>query len=120
MIRRPPRSTQSRSSAASDVYKRQVFMGPGNHDGWARYDQLNENLEEDYLASWRNLFGPRYFSFDYGPDNHFTMLNSIDWTPAERSLHWALPMALLAPHQWQGQVTAGGDTFEAGWTRERE
>src|SRR5450756_1822573 len=26
MIRRPPRSTQSRSSAASDVYKRQVFI----------------------------------------------------------------------------------------------
>ena len=25
MIRRPPRSTQSSSSAASDVYKRQVF-----------------------------------------------------------------------------------------------
>src|SRR5428012_24000 len=31
MIRRPPRSTQSRSSAASDVYKRQdgVDQGPG-------------------------------------------------------------------------------------------
>src|SRR5680860_581520 len=31
MIRRPPRSTQSRSSAASDVYKRQTyqsFAGP--------------------------------------------------------------------------------------------
>src|SRR5450756_53136 len=27
MIRRPPRSTQSRSSAASDVYKRQVYDG---------------------------------------------------------------------------------------------
>src|SRR5659263_101608 len=27
MIRRPPRSTQSRSSAASDVYKRQDFAG---------------------------------------------------------------------------------------------
>src|SRR5680860_1037946 len=27
MIRRPPRSTQSRSSAASDVYKRQVCPG---------------------------------------------------------------------------------------------
>src|SRR5680860_300379 len=26
MIRRPPRSTQSRSSAASDVYKRQIFL----------------------------------------------------------------------------------------------
>src|SRR5450756_479622 len=30
MIRRPPRSTQSRSSAASDVYKRQVLVqNPG-------------------------------------------------------------------------------------------
>ena len=29
MIRRPPRSTQSRSSAASDVYKRQVDDGKG-------------------------------------------------------------------------------------------
>src|SRR5450756_3252989 len=28
MIRRPPRSTQSRSSAASDVYKRQISMQP--------------------------------------------------------------------------------------------
>src|SRR5450756_1240147 len=28
MIRRPPRSTQSRSSAASDVYKRQVVDNP--------------------------------------------------------------------------------------------
>src|SRR5450756_1078596 len=29
MIRRPPRSTQSRSSAASDVYKRQVTGASG-------------------------------------------------------------------------------------------
>ena len=29
MMRRPPRSTQSRSSAASDVYKRQVPVGEG-------------------------------------------------------------------------------------------
>ena len=28
MIRRPPRSTQSRSSAASDVYKRQAYGLP--------------------------------------------------------------------------------------------
>src|SRR5680860_1369576 len=31
MIRRPPRSTQSRSSAASDVYKRQVQTRTGSH-----------------------------------------------------------------------------------------
>ncbi|CZT61031.1 hypothetical protein CDFC105_103897 [Clostridioides difficile] len=30
MVRRPPRSTQSRSSAASDVYKRQVFSSNAN------------------------------------------------------------------------------------------
>src|SRR5450756_3229005 len=30
MIRRPPRSTQSRSSAASDVYKRQKQRYPGH------------------------------------------------------------------------------------------
>ena len=29
MIRRPPRSTLDRSSAASDVYKRQVLQGGG-------------------------------------------------------------------------------------------
>src|SRR5450756_919056 len=35
MIRRPPRSTQSRSSAASDVYKRQLhnIMGAGDAEG---------------------------------------------------------------------------------------
>src|SRR5450756_2371626 len=31
MIRRPPRSTQSRSSAASDVYKRQVSVPAGDY-----------------------------------------------------------------------------------------
>src|SRR5450756_2086722 len=33
MIRRPPRSTQSRSSAASDVYKRQLFVVTGTDVG---------------------------------------------------------------------------------------
>src|SRR5450756_2452985 len=32
MIRRPPRSTQSRSSAASDVYKRQPTLDPNVPD----------------------------------------------------------------------------------------
>ena len=97
-----------------------VFMLPGNHDGWVRYDQTSTHLEEDYLDSWRRLFGPRYFSFDYGPDSHFTGINSMDWTPHERSLHWAIPNLLLGPHKWQGQVAGGGDLFEAGWTKERE
>ena len=37
MIRRPPRSTQSRSSAASDVYKRQVLYVYTHVGRWYRY-----------------------------------------------------------------------------------
>ena len=44
MIRRPPRSTQSRSSAASDVYKRQ-------EKGWYR-------LERSYGSFSRSLTLP--------------------------------------------------------------
>src|SRR5450756_3142397 len=38
MIRRPPRSTQSRSSAASDVYKRQVKEPVASEYGFLRKD----------------------------------------------------------------------------------
>ena len=40
MIRRPPRSTQSRSSAASDVYKRQVF-----------HDAINDEMTRPATSS---------------------------------------------------------------------
>eukprot|EP00826_Nyctotherus_ovalis_P055114 TRINITY_DN729_c0_g1_i11.p1 TRINITY_DN729_c0_g1~~TRINITY_DN729_c0_g1_i11.p1 ORF type:complete len:132 (-),score=56.15 TRINITY_DN729_c0_g1_i11:106-477(-) len=43
MIRRPPRSTQSRSSAASDVYKRQVCERVQSVKGCKK---LNELVEE--------------------------------------------------------------------------
>ena len=44
MIRRPPISTQSRSSAASDVYKRQVY-------DYVVYDSANE---ENFAKSFEN------------------------------------------------------------------
>jgi len=64
MIRRPPRSTRKESSAASDVYKRQVEVGNGQllvngrpitiygvnrheHDGHAGRWQSDELLEQD-------------------------------------------------------------------------
>src|SRR5450756_3161604 len=46
MIRRPPRSTQSRSSAASDVYKRQ-FDGL---IGLAAHVQMAAALPQNYIA----------------------------------------------------------------------
>ena len=46
MIRRPPRSTLDRSSAASDVYKRQHQHGVG-HPGGARGDDTKAYPRED-------------------------------------------------------------------------
>src|SRR5680860_253428 len=48
MIRRPPRSTQSRSSAASDVYKRQVDP---NGDTTAFYNDI-KRMNEEQRANW--------------------------------------------------------------------
>ena len=86
-----------------------VFIVPGNHDAYTRYNLWNTQLEEDYMASWRNLFGPQYFSFDYGPDYHFTALNSMDWTSQQRNLHWLIPRRDTDPGQVAGPV--------AGWRR---
>src|SRR5450756_1044521 len=46
MIRRPPRSTQSRSSAASDVYKRQVV----NMKAWQTLASLPATLDSNLFA----------------------------------------------------------------------
>ena len=48
MIRRPPRSTQSRSSAASDVYKRQHVICMGDFcsmDSLSSYDRAKKSFE---------------------------------------------------------------------------
>src|SRR5450756_2361105 len=44
MIRRPPRSTQSRSSAASDVYKRQYLLR------MLRMARVGDGVQEDGVA----------------------------------------------------------------------
>ena len=53
MIRRPPRSTLDRSSAASDVYKRQVYNSQHdiNENDFASRDkvELDEVVIEDYV-----------------------------------------------------------------------
>src|SRR5665809_156035 len=51
MIPRPPRSTQSRSSAASDVYKRQ-FTGWSPHWMNLKYDFVYLKDPKNAQASW--------------------------------------------------------------------
>src|SRR5450756_73714 len=55
MIRRPPRSTQSRSSAASDVYKRQAL--PGGH-GQRLEPQVQRTVNDEAPTAHRRR--PRY------------------------------------------------------------
>ena len=54
MIRRPPRSTQSRSSAASDVYKRQFQYGGGKE----LYDRLWKEMGRDIKGFMLQPVGP--------------------------------------------------------------
>src|SRR5680860_1693544 len=64
MIRRPPRSTQSRSSAASDVYKRQV-KGP--------YGPYAENLRHVLQAIEGHLVSG-YANGGDAPDKELTLV----------------------------------------------
>src|SRR5450756_1204805 len=57
MIRRPPRSTQSRSSAASDVYKRQVLSRAGRWAGLSRGHLRLANRFFDRFGLWAVLVG---------------------------------------------------------------
>ena len=49
MIRRPPRSTLDRSSAASDVYKRQDVRGKSDYNNVLSYNRSNAAV--DYLVA---------------------------------------------------------------------
>ena len=55
MIRRPPRSTLDRSSAASDVYKRQLVLGDylieGGENSWFHGIKLNRGYGADGKAT---------------------------------------------------------------------
>ncbi|MEA2054573.1 MAG: metallophosphoesterase [Candidatus Thermoplasmatota archaeon] len=53
-----------------------TFVCLGNHDGYIQFGQ-------DGFKFWQQLFGPLYYSFDYG-DYHFTSVNSYDWPARSR------------------------------------
>src|SRR5680860_1659747 len=57
MIRRPPRSTQSRSSAASDVYKRQAYKGQYLQDACNNVESKVAIIAERFLPRFRDIEG---------------------------------------------------------------
>src|SRR5450756_1868582 len=60
MIRRPPRSTQSRSSAASDVYKRQVYSHIKYSDKPFMGSVTHPERAQDSVEMAKILFGSEF------------------------------------------------------------
>ena len=79
MIRRPPRSTLDRSSAASDVYKRQELPGRGRLTGYAK-------------ATGRNDHDALYLSFTDADDY-------TDWTRCHSGnlVEWVVSVTEVQP-----------------------
>eukprot|EP00658_Telonema_sp_P-2_P066330 TRINITY_DN55378_c0_g1_i1.p1 TRINITY_DN55378_c0_g1~~TRINITY_DN55378_c0_g1_i1.p1 ORF type:complete len:227 (-),score=43.17 TRINITY_DN55378_c0_g1_i1:250-930(-) len=107
MIRRPPRSTLSSSSAASDVYKRQSYDGsekvnrPDELDadqmaGWCRWEALRQAAQDAEALQWTvpgKLFECANLFFGYGEDEAFAF--SI---PPSTAAGWDINAAMVASH----------------------
>src|SRR5680860_272739 len=98
MIRRPPRSTQSRSSAASDVYKRQPGLSPVTFSARA-------------VERIRGRSTP--------PQSWYLDLGLIgDYVGAARKYHHTAPISMIfALHAALGAVLDEG--LDAAWARHR-
>ncbi len=125
-----------------------IFCVPGNHDSycWDGHALAHDDGQE----IWQDLFGPLYYSWDYG-DASFLAMNSMDWDKVDSGgpetfvpedvdpIVWSLatsqypemaldyddrngflvdlsnffiPLKVVFPHKWHGQVRGGGDPWE--------
>src|SRR5450756_2341310 len=111
MIRRPPRSTQSRSSAASDVYKRQTWYpqkaddGPlfvGNLD--YLFDQAQGQYPYDVWVKVKNGADPTVVAGQvrslgrqqWGADDVHTVIETEMARPERQGLFGVLTIGFLA------------------------
>src|SRR5659263_196217 len=90
MIRRPPRSTQSRSSAASDVYKRQVEVKTNPVTGPLGYDNsiFVDDDGKPYMVTKNGQKVNRLQAL--GRDGQLTdSVINLDWINAKLQYSWA-------------------------------
>src|SRR5678816_526665 len=85
MIRRPPRSTLDRSSAASDVYKRQVWPYENVKRGKYRYRMLNGSNSRVYHLALSNGATFWQIGTDTGLAPAPVALTSLTLVPGERA-----------------------------------
>ena len=87
MIRRPPRSTQSRSSAASDVYKRQVCLSAAARPHYCTHPDVSWSsgrgcpLVVHYWADLQSVHGLRCYG-------NITTTSSGTWTNSDDQEQW--------------------------------
>src|SRR5450756_3205387 len=106
MIRRPPRSTQSRSSAASDVYKRQLK----NRDDWSKSCQerkgtlLRKTHFDNVPVKPQRVYEEMNRAF--GPETRYVSTIGLSQIQAAQLLH------VFEPRHWINAGQAG----PLGWT----
>jgi len=139
-----------------------IFLVPGNHDGhnWDKHTDTGTGSvqgvldHDDGQEIWQDLFGPLYYSWDYG-NYHFLGINTMDWDKLDTvgigdppPAPWnygggvggliaflipefnrdykdrsgflvdltkfiiPLPLTIITPHKWHGQVRGNGDTWD--------
>src|SRR5665648_632523 len=116
MIRRPPRSTLSSSSAASDVYKRQVtgVVAPGSYRGAdekrSQFMRINFDFLDRYViaATLRRDGTDKFF-----PDKKYAMFPSVSaaWKMTNESfmknISWLNLLKLRASYGETGNDNLG-------------
>src|SRR5450756_845470 len=122
MIRRPPRSTQSRSSAASDVYKRQTEdrLDERLRDARREIDRVIDDLkkkasdmtaEAERRLSKRTFSGPPISTGDAG-SARVEARQAIDEAAAR--FHGGEPPRLEPPVTLEGRPAIGDRVIVAG------
>jgi len=87
-----------------------VYLGLGNHDSFA---EGGNAAHEDWFENWRRMYGPTYYSWDYGA-YHFQMLNPQDWPVKDRTL--SDYGVSIQSDKYKGQFRGGGDKWAPGVT----
>src|SRR5680860_1721461 len=83
MIRRPPRSTQSRSSAASDVYKRQAADGAYWFDVESGR-MISSSFYVSTFPDWVRIFNSENYAELYSYRNWVPLLPEATYTESLR------------------------------------
>ena len=99
MIRRPPRSTLDRSSAASDVYKRQGFINLEAFEGTGSLGGWKSSCSANLIAADGVLNSPDYTPVSYTHLRaHETVLDLVCRLLLEKQKHTTHTHTQQTPH----------------------